>query len=464
MNMRRILLLLPDEQWRRNRLAINIAAALVFSGFTFVMPFLPLYVKELGVRGEAAIATWAGLCLTIAPLLASLLAPAWGRIGDRYGMKLMIERAVLALCVHWALLGFAQNVYHLLALRIALGLVGGFATLSMPLLVSSTPKEHMSQSIGILQTVQMISSAVGPIVGGLLADWIGIRKTCTVSAVMMAVALIMIDRLYKDTEPVVSSSAAGAAERSISFRQAAAIPSFGVMIAVLFFVNFVERSFAPVIPLYILTLGTSPKNAAKTAGLIISLGLLAEAISALVLGNRMKRGSVRRLLLWRLSAGALACIPMGLVWETGQLAVLRVALGLLAGGCMVMIYTLGSLAIPRETRATSFSFLASASLLGAAAGPVVAGALTHLSIRAIFLFNGAVFFLLLLYAWKSIGPAIQAAAHAASSRKHGGDDSVETRVPNPESEAGSSRRQDDRTVPEAASGPAGRPEPWPANE
>jgi MFS family permease len=50
--------------------------------------------------------------------------------------------------------------------------------------------------------------------------------------------------------------------------------------------------------------------------------------------------------------------------------------------------------------------------MGAALGPVVAGALTHLSMRAIFFFNGFVFLLLLGYAWRSIGPAIQAATRA----------------------------------------------------
>ncbi len=422
MSSRLLGLFLPAEQWRRNRLAINIAAALVFSGFTFVMPFLPLYVKELGVKGEANIATWSGLLLTIAPLLAALLAPAWGRIGDRYGMKLMVERCALAMALHWAFFGFANSVYQLLVLRVALGLAGGFATLSMPLLVSSTPKDHLGRSIGILQTVQMISSATGPFVGGVLADWIGIRRTCAVTAVMAVAALIMIDRLYRDQDSAATVATRGASDRKISWKQAAAIPSFGVMMTVLFSVNFVERSFAPVIPLYILNLGTSLKNAAKTAGLIISLGLLAEAVSALVLGRRLKAGSARRLLLWRLSAGVLLCLPMGLVWSTPQLLVLRLALGLLAGGCMVVIYTLASLVIPQETRATSFSFLASASLMGAALGPVMAGALTHLSMRAIFFFNGFVFLLLLGYAWRSIGPAIQAAARSRPDLRPPGSD------------------------------------------
>jgi DHA1 family multidrug resistance protein-like MFS transporter len=394
---------LPQEQWRRNRLAINIATAMVFAGFTFVMPFLPLYVKELGVEGEAEIASWAGLLLTIAPLLASLLGPAWGRLGDRYGMKIMIERCALALAVHWGFFGFARNPYHLLGLRIMLGLFGGFGILATPLLVASTPKEHMSRSIGVLQTVQMISSAAGPLIGGLLADWIGIRSTCLVSTALSALALLMIRMLYRE---IRTDTTAGERQppRRVSFRGAVALPSFGTMISIMFSVNFVERSFGPIIPLYVLRLGTSMENAAKVSGLIVSLGLLAEAVSATIMGNRLRKVPARRLLLWRLTGGFLACLPMGLVWATSQLMVLRLTLGLLAGGCMVVVYTLGSQIIPAETRATSFSFLSSAGLLGAALGPIVAGLLTHLNLRAVFFFNGILFFALLLSAWRFIQP------------------------------------------------------------
>jgi len=184
----------------------------------------------------------------VAPLLASLLAPAWGRVGDRCGMKLMIERCTLAMALHWVFFGLAGSVYHLLILRIALGLSGGFATLSMPLLVATTPKDHMSRSIGVLQTVQMISSAVGPMIGGMLADWIGIRRTCMVSAVLASSSLALVHFLYRDPEDV-ASSAGGSAACSISFRQAIGLPAFGLMMAVLFIVNFVERGFAPVIPI-----------------------------------------------------------------------------------------------------------------------------------------------------------------------------------------------------------------------
>jgi DHA1 family multidrug resistance protein-like MFS transporter len=392
---------LPEEQWRRNRLAINITAALVFAGFTFVMPFLPLYVRECGIEGEAAIASWTGFLITISPLLAAFLAPLWGRFGDRFGMKMMVERATLAMTLHWALFGFANSVYQLVALRTALGIFGGFGTISMAMLVSSTPKEEMSRSIGTLQTVQIVSAAVGPLVGGLLADWIGIRRTCLVSTACAVAALVMINRLYQEPSARTGAAADGGAAGRVGFLEAARIPSFPAMIAIMFLVSFVERSFAPVVPLYIERLGTV-NHVAKTAGLIISLGLFAEAVSATVMGNRLRRVPARRLLLWRLSGGTLACLPMGLVWATSQLLVLRLVLGLLAGGCMVVVYTLGSQVIPAQTRATSFSFLSSAALLGGALGPVAAGFLTHVNIRAIFFFNSLIFLVLLGISWQFV--------------------------------------------------------------
>jgi MFS transporter, DHA1 family, multidrug resistance protein len=398
---------LPQEQWRRNRLAVNVAVALFYGGFTAVIPFLPYYVKQLGVSGEAQIASWSGLLITVGPLLAALLGPAWGRLGDRYGMKIMFERCTLAQCIHWVLFAFAWSPYHLLALRILIGVFGGLTTFSMPMLISTTPREHMSRSIGALQTVQMLSSAIGPLFGGLLADAIGIRNTCLVSAALAFVATVLIRLLFEESRNAEPGAGSPQKPPLVPWRKAVALPAFGAMSAILFFANFVERSFSPIVALYVLRLGAHPEDAAKTAGLIISLGLLSEAVSAAFMGIKLKKGPVKRLLLWRLAGGAIACFPMGLAAHTYQFLVLRLLLGVLAGGCMVIVYTLGSRIIPPETRGASFSFLASAAMLGGAAGPIVAGGLTYLNIRAIFFVNSLVFALLLIYSWRTV-PRIRA--------------------------------------------------------
>jgi DHA1 family multidrug resistance protein-like MFS transporter len=390
---------MPREQWKRNRIAICIAIALFYCGFTAVMPFLPIYVKQLGIQGEARIASWSGILITVGPLIAALCGPAWGRIGDRIGMKVMVERCTFAQAVHWVFFAYARNPYDLLVLRVLIGLFGGITSFSTPLLISTTPKDQISRSIGMLQSTQMVSSAAGPLLGGILADSIGIRNTCIIAAILSFASTLIIRMLFAETR---GERHAGERKEQLPFRRAVAVPAFGAMAAVMFFVNFVERSFSPVVALYVLQLGTTSEHAAKAAGSIISLGLLSEAVAASFMGTQLKRRHPRPLLLWRLVGGMLVCLPMGLAWTTSQFLVLRIALGLLAGGCIVIVYSLASQVIPAETRGASFSFLASAALLGSAAGPIAAGELAWLSLRAIFFFNSVVFAALIVYCSESI--------------------------------------------------------------
>jgi MFS transporter, DHA1 family, multidrug resistance protein len=390
---------MPSEQWKRNRIAICIAVALFYGGFTAVMPFLPIYVNQLGVRGEARVASWSGILITVGPLIAAFCGPAWGRIGDRIGMKIMVERCTFAQAVHWALFAYARNPYDLLVLRVLIGLFGGITSFSTPLLISSTPREHVSRSIGMLQSAQMLSSAVGPLLGGVLADAIGIRNTCIIAAILSLASTGIIRLLFAESQ---GERQTGRMPERLPFRRAIDFPAFGAMAAVMFFVNFVERSFSPVIALVVLKLGTAPEHVAKAAGLIVSLGLLSEAVAASLMGSQLRRRPARSLLLLRLAGGMLVCLPMGLAWTTSQFLLLRMALGLLAGGCIVIVYSLASQVIPAETRGASFSFLASAALLGSAAGPIAAGELAWLSLHAIFFFNTLVFALLLLYSFKAL--------------------------------------------------------------
>ena len=59
-------------QWRKNQLAITISAALISFGYTLVMPFLPSFVRELGITSKAGIALWSGVILSISPLVAAV--------------------------------------------------------------------------------------------------------------------------------------------------------------------------------------------------------------------------------------------------------------------------------------------------------------------------------------------------------------------------------------------------------
>ena len=80
---------------RRNQLVTVAMVFVVFAGFAFVLPFLPLYVRELGVEPPERAALWAGVLIGVSPLLAGPLAPAWGPLADRHGHKVVAAAARL---------------------------------------------------------------------------------------------------------------------------------------------------------------------------------------------------------------------------------------------------------------------------------------------------------------------------------------------------------------------------------
>ena len=142
----------------------------VFMGFAFVIPFLPLYVRELGVEDREKATLWAGLLIAVSPLLAGLLAPVWGRLADRYGQKPMAVRALVASAVFLFLSAFVRNVEQLLVCRIATGLFGGIGPLGLAMATSLAPREQTGRAVGLIQAAQILSAAVGPFAGGFLAD------------------------------------------------------------------------------------------------------------------------------------------------------------------------------------------------------------------------------------------------------------------------------------------------------
>src|SRR5206468_4494858 len=87
----------PDV-WRRNLFAVTAASFMGFTGFTLVMPFLPLFIRQLGVSDVGEIALWTGFSLGVTPALNALVSPFWGQLADRLGRKIMVVRSLLA-CV-----------------------------------------------------------------------------------------------------------------------------------------------------------------------------------------------------------------------------------------------------------------------------------------------------------------------------------------------------------------------------
>ena len=394
---------------RRNQLVTVAMVFAVFTGFAFVLPFLPLYVAELGVADPKAAALWAGVLIGVAPLLAGLLAPVWGRLADRHGHKGIAVIALVAYVVILVLSAAVTSVGQLLALRIGVGLFGGIGPLGLAMATAQAPREETGRAVGMVQAAQILAAAVGPFAGGLLADTIGIRRTFLATAVLCAVTLALVWTLYEERPPAEHAEAA----RSASLGTVAAVPGVGALLVVLFLVNFIGRSFTPILPLHLAALGVPATRLASGTGLLISAYSIAAALSAMVLGRLSRNRSPRSLLLLTLVGGAAAVLPMALVGRFELLLALAVLLGLVAGGSLTLCYTIGGLMVPGAVRTTAFGFFSGAALFGGALSPSVAALVAHVSLRGIYWLDAALYLALAAALSRRTAPGSPAAPASA---------------------------------------------------
>jgi DHA1 family multidrug resistance protein-like MFS transporter len=418
--------ILPRQQWQRNQIAVNVAACLVFMGFNVVMPFLPFYVSSLGVREPEKVALWSGLLLTVSPLLASVLGPMWGRLADRVGMKIMVQRVLFTIALHWGLMYFTRSVWHLLALRIMLGVFSGFGTMSVALVTHGCPQDKIGRAVGTLQSTQILSSAAGPFVGGILANTIGIRSAFLVTCALCTGALFFVIALFRDTaaasvEPpaaavvvaqegpvtagvravIAPSPEAAGDARPLSFREILALPMFLSLLPILFLVNLVDRFLYLVVPLYLGALAGEGGTAEATTGFVVSAGAFASAASAYLLGRRATRFPPLPVMSVALLGGTATILPMALCRSVPPFAILRVLLGLATGGVLTLAYTLAGRHIPNPVRASAYGILSSTAMLGGSLGPILCSFLVSYDLKAPFLAGGLVYFGVFLLLWRS---------------------------------------------------------------
>jgi DHA1 family multidrug resistance protein-like MFS transporter len=395
-----------DARARRNLWVTVAMVFVVFTGFAFVLPFLPLYVKELGVADDEHAALWAGVLIAVAPLLAGLLAPVWGRLADRHGQKPMAVRALGSYVVLLGLSALVTDVWQLFALRAGIGLFGGIGPLGLAMATSSLPRERTGQAVGRIQAAQILAAAVGPLSGGLMADTIGIRTTFWFTAALSAIALLLVLRFYD--EP--ARRADDPARQSAPFGAILRLAGVPALLLALFLVNFVGRSFTPILPLQLSRLGVTTASLATATGLLISIYSIAAASSATLLGRASRTRAPRSLLVASLLAGAVTTVPMAAAGSFFQFGVWATLLGLASGGALTLCYTIGGLMVPALHRTTAFGFFSMAALAGGSVSPVLAGwFVKHWSLGGVYYVDAALFVLLatllLIARSRSLAPA-----------------------------------------------------------
>ena len=371
--------------YRRNLFAVTSASFIGFMGFTLVMPFLPLYFHLLGVEDVGRVAMWSGLSLGVTPALTALLAPIWGRLADRFGRKIMVERSLASFVIVMSAMAFVSRPWHVFALRAVQGLFAGYGALTLTMAADSAPKGRMGQAIGTVQTAQRLGPALGPVFGGSIAAIVGLRRAFMVAGACYLVALVVVFLMYDERSvPAHAEPAPESPKRAVTFRNVLAFENFVLMAVVIFGLQFVDRSFGPVLPLYVGELGTSSSRIPLVSGLLFSIAAGAGAAGHHFCARLLQRRTATQLIAAASAVAAASTLAYVAAHDVRWLFLATPLFGLAIGVGTTAAYTAAAGVIPANVRGTGFGLLTTASLIGLAVSPVVCGLLAATSIRAVF--------------------------------------------------------------------------------
>ncbi|MDP8946637.1 MAG: MFS transporter [Actinomycetota bacterium] len=363
---------------------------LATTAFMFVVPFMPLYVQQLGVEDPGHAAAWAGIINGASGATMALVAPLWGRLSDRLGRKLMLLRATLAAAVVVGSMGFVSAPWQLLGLRLLQGTLTGTVPAATALVASTTPPERAGWRLGTLQTIIFVAAGVGPALGGISADMAGIRTSFFLASALLAISGTMVLLGVAENRPRRDGSEAEASEQREGAGSHLPYRLLLPGLLTLFAVHVAITSAAVALPGFVDTLAGAASRVATQAGWIIGTGALVASLGSLLGGRLASRFGTRRVMTASLALAGLAAIPQALVTSVPELWALRLATSLFVG-CAIPVANLAiKEAAPPERQGAVFGVASSATSTGFALGPMGGGLLASaLGFWAAFLVPGA---------------------------------------------------------------------------
>jgi DHA1 family multidrug resistance protein-like MFS transporter len=355
--------------YRRNLLVLSLTSFLAACGLNQVVPFLPLFIKELGVK--SGVAFWTGVTLAAQTVAMIVMLPYWGKLADKYGRKLMIIRAGICAALIYLGMSYCWTLWQLLLLRLLNGGLTGFIPASITLIGTNTPQPEAVRSVAIVQSAVACGVIAGPALGGILANWVGYRGSMLASGIMLSVGVLLVVLLVEERQKV--TDVAKSTSLWQDFRLALKKPVLVMALCSDMTYGFLAVASQPILILYIQEL-TGPR-ANLFAGPIFALPGLAIVLTNYRWCRLGERHTFLRIILLGLSGASLFIVLQGLVRNIWWFAAVYFLAGILAAAISPNTAGLIATKVEADFQGRAFSMQQSSRSLGYFFAPLLAGSL-----------------------------------------------------------------------------------------
>ena len=380
------------EPWQKTLYIVFFSQLMSVVGFAMIFPFLPLYVNHLGSRTGFSTEFLAGMVFSAQAFTMMLAAPLWGGVADRYGRKLMIQRATFGGAVVVFLMGMADSAETLILLRALQGLITGTIPAANALIAATAPRDQMGYALGFINVAQWSGVALGPMLGGALADAFGYRASFVITAALLFLAGALVWWGVQEQFQPAARTTHGARGFWADWRHIFEAQGVSLTYFLRFLSALGNSLMLPILPLFMLML--LPENALANTytGLVVGVSGAASTFTAVWLGRWGDQIGHRLILVGSATAACLFYLPQSLVTEAWQLLLLRLLSGAALGGIITSISALlATLTTPGE-EGTVYGFDSSLNAASRTVAPLLGASIgAWVGLRAVFVFSGLLY-------------------------------------------------------------------------
>jgi MFS transporter, DHA1 family, multidrug resistance protein len=388
------------EFLKRNLIVCWFGIFVTMIGMSQIAPVLPLYIKQLGVHNTALIEEFSGIAFGVTYIVLAIFSPIWGQAADKLGRKPMLLRASIGMAVVIFCMGFARNVYQLIALRLLQGVISGYSTACTTLIATQTDKEHAGWALGTLSTASIAGSLLGPLVGGFIEENLGLKNVFFITGALIMIAFITTFLFVK--EDFTRSD-----KKVLSIKEVwDLIPDPGLTITMFvtsFALTLALYSIEPIVTVYVTQLSHDTGHIALISGMVFSASGLASILAAPRLGRLSDKVGSHKIMLVALIVAGIVFIPQAFVKTPWQLMALRFLLGLATAGLTPSINSMVKRITPDTLTGRVFGFNMSAQYLGIFGGSILGGQIaSYFGIRYVFFITSTLLLINALWVYRKV--------------------------------------------------------------
>ncbi|KRL27247.1 major facilitator transporter [Limosilactobacillus frumenti DSM 13145] len=366
-----------SAKWHQTFYTLWLGAFITGMGYSMTMPFVSLFINELGNFSHFELNLYSGLAFGATFVSQAAVSPLWGSLADQKGRKLMCMRASGVMACTIFITGLSQTVWMIIGMRFLQGAFSGYINNATAMMAGETPHSKSGWVMSAMTTAGIAGNLVGPLLGGALSGAFGYRIPFFITGGLMLAVFLSTWLLTTEHFTPIQRAAMKPMKEII-----AEIPNphlIFIMFITTMIVTASTMSIDPIISLYVKQLMHDHGNIAFVAGIVAATPGLGTLIAASKVGHTMDRIGPERVLKVGLLTAFILFIPMTFTHSPWSLAFWRFLLGLANAALMPATQTVLTLDVPTEAFGRVFSYNQSFQGIGCVLGSILGSVISGLS-------------------------------------------------------------------------------------